>query len=189
MKGRGSGRWPSTAARHPLTSEQWHPRTPPLPFRSSTRVSSLALVGLVVSALAAAQVDPARAFYAVTFSRGSPNTGVITVQDIAAPFCVVATAACGTLNGAITLDPVHAALYGGTCCTAKLPIQAYDPLTRARRPALDIAVTSSGLLSLDLDARGALPRRHHQPRAARAQSRGRRAVLAVDVSRITESGR
>ena len=112
----------------------------------------VALASLTLPSLASAQVDPARVFYAVAFTHGTPHNGVITAQSITAPFGVVASAERGTLNGTITLDPVRGLLYGGSCCTASLPIQAYDPATLTRVAARDITVTSSGSFAIEVDA-------------------------------------
>ena len=102
-------------------------------------------------ALAAAQVDPSQSFYAIAFTHGAPHTGVITAQRSTAPFDVVATAARGTANGAITFDPVRSLLYGGACCAANPPLQAYDPVTLARVPTRDLTLTSSGSMAFEVD--------------------------------------
>ena len=113
---------------------------------------ALALAVLAAPSVAAAQVDPARAFYAVAFTHGSPHNGVITAQDTDAPFGVLASATRGTLNGAIALDPVRGVLYGSACCAASQAIQAYEPVGLTRFAARDIPVTSSGSLAIEVDA-------------------------------------
>ncbi|MDB4927641.1 MAG: hypothetical protein JWM10_125, partial [Myxococcaceae bacterium] len=120
--------------------------------RLGFRSFALALAALAAPSLASAQVDPARAFYAVAFTHGSPHNGVVTAQDLAAPFGVVASATRGAVNGAITLDPVRAVLYGGACCTPNQPLLAYDPVTLTRLAARDIAVTTSGSFAIEVDA-------------------------------------
>ncbi len=107
---------------------------------------------MLVTSSAQAQVDPSQAFYAIAFTHGSPHNGVITAQRLTSPFDVVATAARGTVNGTISLDPVRGVLYGGSCCTPNLPVQAYDPVSLARVPARDINVVTSGSLALEVDA-------------------------------------
>jgi hypothetical protein len=87
----------------------------------------------------------------VAFTHGSPHNGVVTAQDLAAPFGVVASATRGTLNGAITLDPVRSVLYGGSCCTPGQPLLAYDPVTLSRVAARDSAVTTSGSIAIEVD--------------------------------------
>jgi len=106
---------------------------------------------LLAPALAAAQVDPARSFYAITFTHGAPHTGVITAQSTTTPYGVVATAARGTANGALTFDPVRSILYASGCCTASPPLQAYDPVTLARVPTRDITLTSTGSMAFEID--------------------------------------
>ena len=113
---------------------------------------ALALAVVAAPSVAAAQVDPARAFYAVAFTHGSPHNGVITAQDTSAPFGVLAAATRGTLNGAIALDPVRGVLYGSACCAASQAIQAYEPVGLTRFSARDIPVTSSGSLAIEVDA-------------------------------------
>ncbi|MDP3221258.1 MAG: putative metal-binding motif-containing protein, partial [Deltaproteobacteria bacterium] len=112
----------------------------------------LALAALAAPSVAAAQVDPARAFYAVAFTHGSPHNGVLTAQDTEAPFGVIASATRGTLNGAIALDPVRGVIYGSACCAASQAIQAYEPVGLTRFAARDIPVTSSGSLAIEVDA-------------------------------------
>lgn len=107
-------------------------------------------VALAPSA-ARAQVDPTRVFYAIAFTHGSPHNGVITAQNLVAPYDVVASAARGTANGAITFDPGRSLLYAGACCTANAPLQAYDPAALTRVTARDINFTSSGSIAPEVD--------------------------------------
>jgi hypothetical protein len=101
--------------------------------------------------LAAAQVDPARVFYAVAFTHGAPHNGVITAQSGSAPFAVVATGPRGTANGAITFDPGRSLLYAGSCCTADQPLQAFNPVTLARAPTRDLPLPNSGSMAFEVD--------------------------------------
>jgi MYXO-CTERM domain-containing protein len=110
-------------------------------------VSAVALA----PSLAVAQVDPTRVFYAIAFTHGSPHNGVITAQSLTAPYGVVASAARGTANGAITFDPGRSILYAGACCTANSPLQAYDPATLTRVAARDINFTSTSSIAPEVD--------------------------------------
>ncbi|MFO0607643.1 MAG: MopE-related protein [Polyangiales bacterium] len=118
-------------------------------MRTVRPLASLAL--LLVPSLAAAQVDPTRAFYAIAFTHGAPHNGVITAQSTASPFGVVATGPRGTANGAITFDPVRSVLYAGSCCTADQPLQAFDPVTLARAPTRDLTLPNSGSMAFEVD--------------------------------------
>jgi hypothetical protein len=98
-----------------------------------------------------AQVNVDEVFYAAAFTHGTPHTGIITAQRRVAPFEVVAAAARGTANGALSLDPVRGVLYAGQCCTAGQPIHAYDPRTLMRAMERDIPLVGSGSFSLAVD--------------------------------------
>ncbi len=100
---------------------------------------------------AMAQVNVDEVFYAVAFTHGTPHTGVITAQRRAPPFDVMATAARGTANGAISLDPVRGILYGGQCCSSNQPLHAYDPRTLTRVMERDIPLPGSGSISIAVD--------------------------------------
>ena len=110
------------------------------------KLPTLSLVlTLVASSAHAGPVDPNKVFYSATYP------GVVSAQDINAPYTMLLNVSSTTINGALAYDPVNQIVYGGFCCTAQTTVNALDATTLQPVPSRNFPITTGGSSTMKLD--------------------------------------
>lgn len=111
------------------------------------------MVALLASSVVEAQpFNPATTFYAMDYADSATPHGSFSALSITAPFTVLRTLPRSRMNGSLTLDPTRGLIYGGSCCSTHSTIEAYDASLMAPVTARDITLTTTGSVSMEVDA-------------------------------------
>ncbi len=114
--------------------------------------STLLSLALAPGAASAQTVDPATTLYTMDYLDGVTLHGSLSALSIVPPYGVLRTLPRSHINGALTLDPTRGIIYGGSCCLAGTSIEAYDASLLEPVPSRDIALTTTGSVSMKVDA-------------------------------------
>lgn len=120
-------------------------------------MSVILALALSFAAQDVTEVDPLKVFYMADltdprFTSPFPIAhGRLSARHLEPPYAPVLTTPVDYVNGGLALDPIRGVLYGNRCCNPTAAIAAHDARTLTNLGERDIAVDTSGSVSIKID--------------------------------------